>query len=284
MKPYEIIGKFELLKHEVQKTLYEWLFTTLPNLERPQEWNKYVVNLLTPMQKGIIKELNYSKLQDLDFAMLLSVVLGNWKHLRNTKGFTRENEHQFKQMRFSRNRWSHLPTRDIEQFSPTGIDNNYVEADLANMKILIRRLKADHPVLQKIQDFVEDFHRDATPVPDPIPPHDETPRQTSPNNERENQIKIAYVMSRFDYNIINDIRGVMQNQKKTFAYLSAIMNVNINTLKNNRDSFDPYVKQENSNRRGWWQKELTPEFKAIKEKYDDKEYDVIKKEIEKLIL
>ena len=122
MEPYEIVGRFELLKHEVQVILYGWLVVNLPNLDLPIYWNQYIVNYLSNMQKEIIKELHYDNLKQLDFAMLLSVILGNWHRLSNIINFTTENRSQFQQMKKSRNRWSHLSTEDIEKESPIGID------------------------------------------------------------------------------------------------------------------------------------------------------------------
>lgn len=63
MEFYEIVGRFELLKHEVQKTLYEWLVVALPNLDHSNDWNQYVVNHLSTMQRGIINELYYRNLK-----------------------------------------------------------------------------------------------------------------------------------------------------------------------------------------------------------------------------
>lgn len=99
------------------------------------------------------------------------------------------------------------------------------------------------------------------------------------STEKNNFIKMAYVMSRFDYHIINDILKTHFNQTEAFQYLAEKLNVKLSTLRNYRDMFDPYVKQEKSNRQGWHQKELSPEFQAIKKSYDSKNYASIKNEI-----
>jgi len=96
-------------------------------------------------------------------------------------------------------------------------------------------------------------------------------------------IKIAYAMSRFDYHILNDILNHQFNQTSAYQYLEAKFNVKYTTQRNYRDAFDPYVKQEKSNRRGWWQKKLSPQFQAIKENYDKKGYASIKNEIESIL-
>lgn len=92
-------------------------------------------------------------------------------------------------------------------------------------------------------------------------------------------IKIAYAMSRFDFHILNDILNKRFNQTKSFKYLAQILDVNERTLRNYRDRFDPYVEQEHSDRKGWWQLDLSAELQNIKIEYDDKEYDEIKDEI-----
>jgi hypothetical protein len=101
--------------------------------------------------------------------------------------------------------------------------------------------------------------------------------------DKEKLIKVAYAMSRFDYHIINDIIKNNYNQTDAFEFLSHKLKIKSNTLKNYRDSFDPYIKQENSNRRGWYQKELTPEFRAIKEIWDGESYNFIKDEIKNIL-
>lgn len=98
--------------------------------------------------------------------------------------------------------------------------------------------------------------------------------------ERDSILKVAYSMSRFDYQIINDILKKRFNQTETFQYLAEKLNVKTATLRNYRDMFDPYVKQENSHRKGWHQIQLSDEYQAIKKEYDGMDYALIKKEIE----
>ena len=95
--------------------------------------------------------------------------------------------------------------------------------------------------------------------------------------------KIAYVMSRFDYPLINEVLKKKFNQTEAFEYLAQKLNVKATTLRNYRDSFDPYVKQENSKRRGWWQVKLTDEFQAIKNEYDKKDREEFKYVIEAIL-
>ena len=114
-------------------------------------------------------------------------------------------------------------------------------------------------------------------------PQSHRERNTIKNTDKGKLIKVAYAMSRFDYHIINDIIKNNYNQTDAFEFLSHKLKIKSNTLKNYRDSFDPYIQQENSNRRGWYQKELTPEFRAIKEIWDGESYDFIKDEIKNIL-
>ncbi len=108
-------------------------------------------------------------------------------------------------------------------------------------------------------------------------------REVKPNDEKEKILIVAYALSRFNHFIINDILKSKHNQSAVFNYLSHQLEVKVNTLKNYRDAFDPYVKQENSDRKGWYQKKLTPEFIAIKEILDRENRDLIKEKISKII-
>jgi hypothetical protein len=108
-------------------------------------------------------------------------------------------------------------------------------------------------------------------------------RDIKPDREKKILIKIAYVMSRFDFLIINDILKSDYNQTVTFNFLSHKLDVKSNTLKNYRDMFDPHVKQENSARRGWVGKELFHDFLEIKNSWDTLDYEEIKEKISKII-
>lgn len=94
--------------------------------------------------------------------------------------------------------------------------------------------------------------------------------------QRNDVITYAYVMSRFDFPIINDILQTNFNQTEAFEYLAQRLNVKTATLRNYRDKFDPYVEQEKSDRKGWHQVKLSPEFQSIKDEYDNKDSDEIK--------
>lgn len=78
--------------------------------------------------------------------------------------------------------------------------------------------------------------------------------------------KVAYYLSRFDH------EGLFpsMNFSEAIKIISNILNVKPNTLKNKRDSFDPYcneLKTNGTRRKGWWQKELSEEMQRIFDLY-----------------
>jgi hypothetical protein len=109
-------------------------------------------------------------------------------------------------------------------------------------------------------------------------------RKSKSKREKKPLIETAYVMSRFDYLIINDIFKSDYNQSEAFNFLSHKLDVKPNTLKNYRDMFDPHIKQQNSERRGWVGKNLPHDFMEIKNTWDDLEYGEIKEKISKIII
>jgi len=84
---------------------------------------------------------------------------------------------------------------------------------------------------------------------------------------RQNILFIAYCMSKLDYQFVNQITGENYNQTEAFTFLAQKLKVKATTLRNFRDAFDYHVEQLHSNRVGW-RKELAPDLKKVKEKYD----------------
>ena len=71
----------------------------------------------------------------------------------------------------------------------------------------------------------------------------------------------AYYMSKFEHYGLD-----LGNQSETFKRLADILDVNVNTIKNTRDLFDPHT---GSHRRGWWQVDLPPSLVEIQEEHKD---------------
>jgi len=149
-------------------------------------------------------------------------------------------------------------------------------------EVLSPHIKEINNNLKSMSDLVEEIKNDPSPRHNIIS-DSYSKREIKSDDEKESLIKLAYALSRFDYGIINDILKSNYNQSAVFSYLSHKMKVKSNTLKNYRDMFDPYVRQEKSNRKGWYQRQLSPEFRVIKELWDIADYKEIKKEISKII-
>jgi hypothetical protein len=137
------------------------------------------------------------------------------------------------------------------------------------------------PHIKAINHHLENILKNVEKIDDyrvnPISYRDE--RNYSKSTDRALVLRAAYAMSRFDFPIINDILNKRHNQSETFQYLAKRLNVKAATLRNYRDMFDPYVKQENSHRKGWHQLQLSDEYHAIKKEYDGMDYELIKNEI-----
>lgn len=101
--------------------------------------------------------------------------------------------------------------------------------------------------------------------------------------DKVNILKIAYAMSRFDYHLLNKITGSSFNQSEAFNYLEKVTGTKSTTLRNVRDRFDPYVKQERSRRKGWHQVQLTPDYIEIKTLYDKQDEAAISRDIVKIL-
>lgn len=117
--------------------------------------------------------------------------------------------------------------------------------------------------------------------------HTPTPLKSKRNRvdagQKESLYKIAYSLSRFDFHIINEILGTRYNQTQVFDEMEKITGIKSATLRNNRDRFDPYVKQEASDRKGWHQVKLPPELLAVKNGYDRLSHEQITAEIRTIL-
>ena len=275
MEIYEILGKFEIFKYIVQASLCDWLTKNLTKLDADW-WQNCVLNSFSPDKlRYINNRIEKKNLDGFDFLELLQILNRNFSRF----DFTNQDRIIMDWVRDLRNRWSHKNTKEIKKHKDTfGVNLKMLDLDKKMLSLLLDALNAPEETLKKVQTLL------SNPVVTNKKPI--SPSSYGGGIKKEidkKQLQVAYAMSRFDYHIINDITKNNYNQTKIFEFLAHKLKVKSNTLKNYRDSFDPYVKQENSNRKGWWQKKLTHEFKAIKENYDNKTENDIKKELEKIL-
>lgn len=75
---------------------------------------------------------------------------------------------------------------------------------------------------------------------------------------------VAYYLSRFDKDAYKKLG--FGNMTETHEKIGSILEISPNTIKNFRDAFDPYHK---NNRRGWWQRDLWRFEKEIYEGFQE---------------
>ncbi len=142
--------------------------------------------------------------------------------------------------------------------------------------------EVNSPHLKRIMEFISEIERVC--LEDSEPSSTVVSQRTRINDDDRNDLlKIVYAMSRFDYPLIASITGNDFNQTEAFGYLEKATGVKSNTLKNMRDRFDPYVKQTRSNRKGWHQADLTPEYARIIDLYSNKSEADVAEEIKQIL-
>lgn len=113
--------------------------------------------------------------------------------------------------------------------------------------------------------------------------HKPRDRTTITNQEDRDKInKVSYYLSRFDHERLFP----SMNSTQAIKAISDILKVKSNTLKNKRDSFDPYcndLKTSGTKRKGWWQKELSCEMQDVFDFYLRKDVLEIEDEIKNIL-
>jgi hypothetical protein len=149
-------------------------------------------------------------------------------------------------------------------------------------EVLSPQIKRINENLKKISSLLEDLNDEHT-----LAKKDEAKifltRDSITESQKQDMIKVAYALSRFDYQFFNKILQTRHNQGEMILLLADKLMIKSTTLRNYRDMFDPYVKQERSERKGRHGQELPPIFKAQQSAWDGEDENFIKAEIEKII-
>ena len=107
------------------------------------------------------------------------------------------------------------------------------------------------------------------------------PCEKNINNDVED--KVAYYFSRFEHNKIFP----QYNQTQAFEIASRKLNIKLTTLRNKRDSFDPFVnkiKTRGNKRAGWHQKDkLSDDMQRVFTEYLSKSEEEIEKEVRAIL-
>lgn len=88
-----------------------------------------------------------------------------------------------------------------------------------------------------------------------------TERERLEPDTRRKVLLTALYLSRFGHEALG-----LGNQDQTFERAAALLGTKKHTLKNHRDRFDPHTE---SQRRGWWQAELSDDLRELLEEYGD---------------
>lgn len=108
-------------------------------------------------------------------------------------------------------------------------------------------------------------------------------RERISDEELEKEHKVAYYLSRFEH----DNLYPHYNQTVAFQEISKILGVKVNTLKNKRDTFDPFcnkLKTRGKKRAGWRQKEeLSYDMQKVYDYYLNMSEEDIENEIREIL-
>lgn len=101
----------------------------------------------------------------------------------------------------------------------------------------------------------------------PLQPTRTQQRSSVAKVDKSEMLKMAFVLSKFDYIFFNQMFSLSLNQTEVFEMVANIMEVKSTTLRNHRDAFDAHVKQVNSNRQGW-KKPLGSDLQIVLDTFD----------------
>lgn len=116
MKDNEIISVMNNLLHEAAERLALWLNRLLPPVSK-NWWQECVIYNLTDSQLRIVQERNYTKLDQLDLAMLLRVTNKAWYDIGTRTNLSTKDRQIVREMIGVRNNWAHvsvdIPAKEI---------------------------------------------------------------------------------------------------------------------------------------------------------------------------
>ena len=106
--------KIQMVLDKVQIFLAKWLDCHLKGLYKVNFWQSAVLNALTPEQRINVEENGAGSLDDLDFATLVAVFLGNFKALRKELHLDLELSDMAKHVKKIRNLYAHKNSKAIK--------------------------------------------------------------------------------------------------------------------------------------------------------------------------
>lgn len=154
--------------------------------------------------------------------------------------------------------------------------------DMVN-SVHIKNLKNKLTAMKDINETSRVTSETIIPMAQQTTPRRVIERGTVSNTNKADVLKMAFALSKFDFNFFNNIFGISLNQGEIFKMVSAIYDFKTSTLRNYRDAFDHHIKQVYSNRTGWDTEKLAPDLQAVKDMYNHMSEEELTAEIKKTL-
>lgn len=135
----------QMVLDKVQVFLAQWLDRHLKQIYQKDFWRRAVLGVLTAEQMENVEESGASSLDDLDFATLIAVFLGNFKALRKLTHLDPELSDMAKHAKKIRNLFAHRDVRTIE--NP---DAKKVRYQIDSLRHFLEGLGADESLVREI--------------------------------------------------------------------------------------------------------------------------------------
>lgn len=154
--------KIQMILDKVQVFLEQWLECHLKRVYQADFWQVAVLNVLTPDQRSSVEEDGAQSFEDLDFATLIAVFLGNFRVLRREVHLDPELSDMAKHVKKIRNLYAHKNSKTI-----TKPDFKKVKYHCETLHHFLEGLGADVALLNEVDALydaitVEGVHASAS--------------------------------------------------------------------------------------------------------------------------
>ena len=142
--------KTQMVLDKVQVFLCQWLDCHLRRVCQTNFWQSAVLGILTPEQRSNVEEEGAQSLEDLDFALLVAVFLGNFRILRREVHLNSELFDMAKHVKKIRNLYAHKDSRTI-----TKPNYKKIKYHIETLHQFLDGLGADVELLREIDELGE---------------------------------------------------------------------------------------------------------------------------------
>jgi len=144
--------KIQMILDKVQVFLVRWLDCHLKRVYQTDFWHGAVLNVLTPDQRSSVEEDGAQSFEDLDFATLISVFLGNFRVLRREVHLDPELSDMAKHVKKIRNLYAHKNSKAI-----TKPDPKKVKYHCETLHHFLEGLGADGALLDEVDALYDEI-------------------------------------------------------------------------------------------------------------------------------